>query len=367
MTYNYQNEIIKRKYEKYLREANGLAESSIKIARRALAKLDEFFENQDYGNFGIEYAVDFKKKLKSAGIPINSYTHTCKQVQKFFNWLRRQKGYHNKITADTVDYLNLSNKEDALSKCGRIQNIPTLEYVKQLVSSIPQNSEVDMRDRALVAFACLTGMRDSALASLPIGNVNIEQMFVEQNPLDGVRTKFTKHITSKIFNFDDGLVKCVKDWYEILKKKQFKPKDPFFPQTKPCKVEGNLSFIPSTEITPCFWNGGGMVRQVFHKRAQEANLAFYSPHKYRHLAIRLALDMARNGEEIKAISQNFGHEYVATTFTAYANYQPEQLIQKLNEIDNRGNATVSSDDPEYNRWLELKEMIVNNARNDKLL
>ena len=353
MGYNYSNEVIKRKYEKYLKEASGLSESSIKIARRSLKKIDEFLDNKDYANFGIEEAMEFKKWLKSSQISINSYVSICKQIQKFLSWLRRQKGFQNKIPADTIDYLNLSNKEDALSKCGRIQNIPTIEYVKKLVASIPPTSEVNIRDRALISFACLTGMRDSALASLPIGNVNIERMFVEQNPLDGVKTKFTKNITSKIFNFDKELVDCVIKWHEILKKKQFEPEDPFFPQAKPQKIEGNLSFVASDYVTPVFWNGGGMIRNVFNRRAKAANLEFYPPHKYRHLAIQLALDKAKSGEEIKAISQNFGHEYVATTFSVYGNYQPEQLIQKLSEIDNRNNNA----DVEKTRYPDLQEII----------
>lgn len=352
MICNYKNEIIKRKYEKYLKEAEGLADSSIRIARRALAKMDEFHEKNDYHHFGVDQAIKFKEWLRKGNPSISSYTSICKQVQKFFRWLQTQKGFRGNITNEVTDYLNLSNKEDALSKCGRAQNIPTLEYVKKLVASIPANSEVDMRDRALISFACLTGIRDSALASLPFGAVDIEKMFVEQNPLDGVQTKFTKHITSKIFNFDEELVRCVTEWYKLLKDKQFKPEAPFFPQTKPCKIEGNLSFVPSTEVMPVFWNGGSLVRQVFCKRAKDAKLEYYSPHKYRHLAIRLALNRARSGEEIKAISQNFGHEYVATTFAIYGNYQPEQLIQKLDEIDGRKELTSDK-----NFIAKLEELI----------
>ena len=51
MITNYQNEVIKRKYEKYLKEANGLAESSIRIALSALSELDEFCKGKDYGCF----------------------------------------------------------------------------------------------------------------------------------------------------------------------------------------------------------------------------------------------------------------------------------------------------------------------------
>lgn len=334
-TYNYKNEIIKRKYEKYLKEADGLAESSIKIAISAISELDEFCKGKDYSFFDIEQVVSFKEKLKEKTKSLPSYISKCKQLQKFFKWLQQQKGFRNKITAEVIGYLNLSKQDKALARCGRIKNIPTLDYVKKLCLTIPPDTEVNMRDRALISFACLTGIRDTALASLPIGAVNIENMFVEQNPLDGVKTKFTKHITSKIFNFDDALVKNVQEWYKTLKLKGFKLTDPFFPQSKPRKIEGNLSFIPSVEVTPLFWNSGSVVWRIFYDRAKKANMAYYPPHRYRDLAIRLALSKAKSGDEIKAISQNFGHEYVATTFSSYANYQPDQLMQKLNKIDAR--------------------------------
>lgn len=357
MINNYKNEVIKRRYAKYLEEANGLAKSSIRTALSALSELDEFFKGKDYGCFSTEYAMSFKEWLKEKTKSLPSYTSKCKQVQKFFKWLHQQKGFHNKITVEVVEYLNLSNKDKALAKCVKIKDIPTLAYVKKLISTIPPDTEVNKRDRALIAFTCLTGARESALVSLPIMAVNIEKMFVEQNPLDGVKTKFTKHITSKIFNFDEDLVKCVKEWYQILKTKGFRPTDPFFPQSKPLKIEGNLSFMPSVEVIPLFWNNGSIIFKIFDDRAKKANMKCYSPHRYRDLAIRLALTKARNGGEIKAISQNFGHEYVATTFSSYANYTSEQLIQKLDEIENREEIKGADEKLRKIKQLIIDEMI----------
>ena len=65
MITNYQNEVIKRKYEKYLKEANGLVESSIRIALSALSELDEFCKGKDYGCFiSTEQAIAFKEWLR---------------------------------------------------------------------------------------------------------------------------------------------------------------------------------------------------------------------------------------------------------------------------------------------------------------
>jgi len=52
-----------------------------------------------------------------------------------------------------------------------------------------------------------------------------------------------------------------------------------------------------------------------------------------HLAVDLALKHCSNGEEMKAVSQNFGHEHIATTLSAYANFQTNRLTEILTNID----------------------------------
>ena len=39
---------------------------------------------------------------------------------------------------------------------------------------------------------------------------------------------------------------------------------------------------------------------------------------------------------MKAISQNFGHEHIATTLSSYANYAPQRLSEIINTTDFSG-------------------------------
>jgi site-specific recombinase XerD len=48
------------------------------------------------------------------------------------------------------------------------------------------------------------------------------------------------------------------------------------------------------------------------------------------------LEKAKNGMDIKAISQSFGHDYVSTTFNIYGNLTPNELRDRLMEIDPTG-------------------------------
>jgi site-specific recombinase XerD len=353
MQENYKNELLKRDYEKYLKNAEGLSESTVRIVRRTLVKYDEFSKQADYGKFDIDKAVRFKEWLKVKNTPTTSYASYCKQMQKFLKWLAMQKGYKQKITIDIINYLKISNKEEALVNSGKPRRIPDLEYVRKLANSIIGQTEVSLRDRALVAFTCLTGMRDNAIASLPLKAFDRNMLVIYQNPYYGVKTKFTKTITSKIFNFDDNLLAYLLEWHKKLKEKGFNENEPLFPRSKSKITEGNLSYEPSQEVEGIFWQSGAAVRNVFKHRAEKAGLEYYPPHTYRHLAIRLALAKATNGEEFKAVSQNFEHKDVSTTLSVYGNYQQEELINKLSMIDCR-KKDISEDSK---KLMQIKKLL----------
>jgi len=344
---NYENEVLKRKYAEYLKEARGLSSVTVNFSLATLSKYDKFSKNEYYSKFNVDKAIAFKEYLKKY-CAITSYRNHCKRLQKFFIWLVELKGYKSKITKEAIDYLRITNKDEAISRAGAARKIPTLEYVVNLVKSIPVNNEIDKRDRALIAFTACTGMRDSAIASLPIGCVDIKTLIVNQNPKAQVKTKFSKHIISKVFNFDSFLMQCVLDWYKYLEQKGFGQNAPLFPRSKVNQTKEQLCYKEATNVEPEFWHSGSCIRSVFKKRTQEAKLEYYAPHTYRHLAIRLALEKARTAEEKKAVSQNFGHEHIATTFATYGNLQPDELANKLTEIDSR-----NDDDMDMKRALEV--------------
>jgi len=67
-----------------------------------------------------------------------------------------------------------------------------LEYVRRLVDSIVVSNEIDQRDRAMISFTLLSGMRNHAIASLPLGCIDDAKRLIVQNPRQGVRTKCAK-------------------------------------------------------------------------------------------------------------------------------------------------------------------------------
>jgi len=86
-------------------------------------------------------------------------------------------------------------------------------------------------------------------------------------------------------------------------------------------------------VEPIFWRSTSTMCKIFEDRAKNAELNYYSPHKFRHSATRLATDSCRNAEQIKAVSQNLGHEHVSTTLLTYGrltHYRVRDVVTELN-------------------------------------
>jgi len=78
---------------------------------------------------------------------------------------------------------------------------------------MPTTTLIQRRDRALVAFTILTGMRDNAIASLRLKHVDLDRELVVQDPNE-VRTKFSKRIITYFFPVGEDLKQVVLDWLE---------------------------------------------------------------------------------------------------------------------------------------------------------
>jgi integrase len=143
-------------------------------------------------------------------------------------------------------------------------------------------------------------------------------------------------MSTTLFVFDKKLFDYVVEWVKLLKSKGYSSQAPLFPRAKADKGKDALSFETASEVEPEFWQGTGRIREIFKKRSQEAELPYFPPHTFRHLAVHLAFKSCKNGEEMKAISQNFGHEHIATTLSSYANYHPQRIADIIKNMDFSG-------------------------------
>ena len=335
--YNAKNERIKREYFRYLEEADGKSSVTIDGIRKSVSRFEQFNQLKDFATFNREQAIAFKKRLGETknlrtGKPLGLSTAyaTMNHLKDFFKWLGQQKGYKSKLHMPDINYFNLSDKENRAAKTKSLKKYPTLEQVRQVIKAMPDHDDIAKRNRALVAFTMLTGIRVNALASLKIKHVDLEQKLVTQDPHE-VKTKFSKMIHTFFFQIDDEMHQIVVDWVRYLvNKKLFGYDAPLFPKTI-LKQDENLTFKPAG-IVPEHWTTTSPIRQIFKDAFKAVCLQYYNPHSFRHTLGHLMNTHCKTIEEMHAWSQNLGHDSPITTYTSYGHmetYRQGEIVKNL--------------------------------------
>lgn len=338
MKVNAANERMKRKHFKWLKDGEGYSEATVRAVERAICVFEESTGHSDFKTYSERQALGFKNGLaqpRTNRKPMATSTkyHYLRHLQAFFRWLKTQPGYKTRINLDAISYLSLDKKSvrDALSP--RPRRWPSLHHVLDLAGSIELHNDIDQRDRALIAILLLSGIRYTAVCTLSLACFDPDALLVRQDPRLGVRTKGGKVITTRLFPFSDVLVKYVVDWWDYLRTaKSFEPGHPLFPRTKVEQADGGLSFV-ANEVEPVFWSGGNSIRDILKRRSEKAGLEYYNPHAFRHAAVHIASQFCVTPEQFKAVSQNLGHEHVATTLKTYGMLDDHRIGDVLSEID----------------------------------
>jgi integrase/recombinase XerD len=327
--YNPKNERIKKDYYRRCVRVTGSSEKTLDAIRKALSRYETYTRFKDFKTFNRKQAASFVDHLietpaQRTGQPIAKATmvSTLKMLRDFFGWLSEQAGYKSHIHATDIEYLNLIRKDMAIAKAEHFHDFPTLEQIGAVIAHMPTATVIERRNRALIAFTILTGMRDNAIASILLKHIDTHRTppFVRQEP-DEVRTKFSKLINTYFFPLNPEWTALVLDWIKELREQHgFTGNDPVFPRTR-TGVNDELSFT-AQGIEPKCWTSASRIRQIFEQAFESAGVPYFSPHTFRHTLGHLAQTCCGNAQELKAWSQNLGHENISTTLTSYGKIDP---------------------------------------------
>jgi len=335
--YSPENERMKRKYFAFLREAQRYSEASVDAAAKALSRFEDYTRYKDFKTFHFEQAVAFKRHLaeqtgKRSGEKLSKATllATLKQLRAFFFWLAGQPGYKGRLQYSDADYFNLSEKDTRIATARREKEAPTLEQVKHVIRAMPDGSEMERRNRALVAFALLTGARDAAIASMKLKHIDLMKRCVHQDARE-VKTKFSKTFMTYFFPVGDEIEQTVTEWVRFLREeKLFGNDDPLFPATR--IALGASQQFEAAGLERKHWSTTTTIRTIFREAFERAGLSYFNPHSLRKTLARLGEQVCQTPEEFKAWSQNLGHEQVLTTFNSYGAVRQDrqgEIIRKL--------------------------------------
>lgn len=323
------NERIKHQYFKYLKEARRHSEPTLDAAAKALNRFENYTGFRDFKAFHTEQAVAFKKhlaiqKAEQSGEKLSKATlyATLTQLKRFFQWLSIQPGFKSRFQYCDAEYFNLSDKETRVATARRGQKAPTLEQIKHVINTMPAGTEVEVRNRALIAFTLLTGARDSAIASMKLKHVDLVAECVHQDARD-VKTKFSKTFTTYFFEVGENFRQIVEEWIRFLREdKMWGNEDPLFPSTR--IAPGADRQFGVMGLDRAHWSSASPIRTIFREAFIRAGMPYFNPHSFRNTLVRLGQDVCNSPEEFKAWSQNLGHEQVLTTFLSYGEVAGER-------------------------------------------
>lgn len=321
-THHPDNERIKRQYFVFLKEAKRQSVDSVDAVAKAIARFEADTQYRDFRAFHFEQAVAFKRRLaerksQATGARLSLATQyaTLAHLKRFFQWLAQQPGYRSRLRYSDAEYFNMSEKGARVATARRERPVPTLEQIKHVLRSMPAATEVERRNRAVVAFALLTGARDSALATMRLKHVDLAAGSVYQDARD-VKTKFSKSFTTYFFPVGEDVRQIVDEWVLYLRRELlWGNDDPIFPVTR--IVLGDRLQFEAAGIERKPWVTAAPIRLIFKQAFESAGLPYFNPHSFRSTLVQLAETLCQTPEEFKAWSQNLGHEGVLTTFYSY--------------------------------------------------
>lgn len=333
-----ENERIKRDYFIYLKEAKRASEQTVDAAAKALARFETDTRHRDFKRFHIQQATAFKSRLltqtsERSGKPLAKATvhQTLAALRAFFVWLAGQPGYRAKIAYADADYFYISEKEMRIATAHRDRPVPTLEQISHVLQTMPTSTEIKRRNRAVVAFAILTGARDDAIASALLKHVDLVDGRFHQDARE-VRTKFSHTFDTWFFPVGDEARSIIVEWVEHLRRDRlWSGDDPLFPITK-VAVDPITQRFTGVGLDRKGWSNAGPIRKIFKEAFEGAGLPYFNPHSLRKTLAQLGERVCSGPEEFKAWSQNLGHGHVLTTFNSYgqvASHRQAEIMRGL--------------------------------------
>lgn len=325
---NEKNERIKRKFLEYRKYARQLSEKTLDREAAALERFDVWNNRKDFAQFHIEQAMRFRDHLETVkgrtGQPLGKSTlrSILATMREFILWLSQQDGFSKRIRPSDADYFNLSRRDEAIARAASARPAPSVKQAKHVLSLMDESNPRGLRDKAIFALLCLTGIRVAALVSLRVKHVDLKQKAIFQNPRE-VETKFAKEIDTFFAKGFEEAETVLASWITYLDEKElYGPDDPLFPVTS-IKTQSNNGF-KACGFERRHWKSTEPVRKIVNAAFKAAGLQAFGPHAFRHMLARHAVNTCSSVAEIVATAQNLGHSDVMTTLRSYGQISRER-------------------------------------------
>lgn len=332
MIKNSANLILRYEYQLYLKEVFGFATKTILATLRHITQFDDRLQHADYKNVHRDDVIAYKAKIEAKLSTMDqeqrsasTIVHSLINLKKFFQWLELKTDV-KLSSAGLGEYFSPSRELGALASVSTTERfIPSLEQLRELITAMPHDSFVQRRDRAILAFLTLSGVRISALLSLQVQHIDVEKRTIFQDARI-VHTKNTKTMRTKWFPVGDNIEAIIKDWITELTTHGGRSTDPLFPRA----MDPIRRLYEKSYTAPLM--DQGTVRLIIKRACKAIGIPSFNPHAIRTTLALYGQELCRTPKQIKAWSQNLGHENVATTDNYYAKLDVNEQFNVLDSL-----------------------------------
>ena len=168
------------------------------------------------------------------------------------------------------------------------------------------------------------------MISLRCKHVKLADRQILQNARE-VNTKFGKNMLTSWFPVGEDIQQIVVAWVRERLEGGADPDAPLFPARPRFRLPGD-----ETREKEAFWKTSQPLREVFRSACRSADIDYINPHAVRDTLMLLGLEICATWEELKAWSQNLGHEKLDTSLVHYGKLDTNRqntLMQGLVRTD----------------------------------
>lgn len=174
------------------------------------------------------------------------------------------------------------------------------DQINKLLDSLPEETNIDIRNKAMFELLYATGMRVSELINLEVGDLNLEERFIR---VVGKGNK--ERIVPINYASQEILIKYIQKHRILL-----------------AVEENNILFLNQ--------HGKKLTRQGFAKilkeKARKVGIEEISPHQLRH---SIATHLLNGGANLKVVQEILGHSDISST-QIYTHVAKEKLKENYN-------------------------------------
>lgn len=324
--YNAANERMKYKYQQHLRRIGQRDEKTIIAALKHIRDYEIFMDFAGFEKFN-EYVADkYIQGMCNTDLSLSSIENNLRALKDFLNWLERQRGYRSKINYNHIDYLNITKNQRKTAKATEYQKAYKYDQIIKTIRQMPDMTDKDKRDKAMVSLQALCALRISELRTVKIKNLIEEDgwYFIHVCP-KSMSVKFAKTRHAVFVPLPSDIIANVIQWRDYVRSLGFKDADRLFPKVDNRFGKTNLL---EQKIKKEGIKSNTTVRDIFRKAFEAAGYEYIKPHSFRKTLARYA--ETQSPAFLNAVRQNLGHNSIDTTLSSYGQLSVTEQRQIIN-------------------------------------